>query len=60
MDLLKAIYERRSVRKFRKDPVPDEIILEILEAARAAPSWANTQVCRYIVVKDQVIKRKTG
>jgi nitroreductase len=58
MDLLKAIQERRSVRKYRTDPVPDEIITEILEAARAAPSWANTQVCRYVVVKDQAVKEK--
>ncbi len=58
MDLLKAIHERRSVRKYRPDPVPDEIIIEILEAARSAPSWANTQVCRYVVVKDQRVKER--
>jgi nitroreductase len=58
MDLLKAIHERRSVRKYRPDPVPDEILLEILEAAQAAPSWANTQVCRYVVVKDQAVKER--
>ncbi|HPP06630.1 MAG TPA: nitroreductase family protein [Syntrophorhabdaceae bacterium] len=58
MDLLKIIHERRSIRRYRNDPIPDEIIIEILEAARAAPSWANTQVCRYIVVKDPQIKEK--
>jgi len=58
MDILKAIHERRSIRKYRKDPVSDEIITEILEAARWAPSWANTQVCRYLVVKDPSIKIK--
>jgi len=56
MELLKVIHERRSIRKYRQDPVPDEIIIEILEAARSAPSWANTQVCRYIVVKDKHTK----
>ncbi|HEY3276228.1 MAG TPA: nitroreductase family protein [Syntrophorhabdaceae bacterium] len=56
MELLKAIHERRSVRKYKADPVPDEIIREILEAARQAPSWANTQVSRYIVVKEQTVK----
>ncbi len=56
MDILKAIHERRSIRKYKNDPVPDEIITEILEAARWSPSWANTQVCRYIVVKDPSIK----
>lgn len=58
MDILKIIHERRSIRRYRQDPVPDEIILEVLEAARAAPSWANTQVCRYIIVKDKEIKER--
>lgn len=56
MDLLKAINERRSVRKYKADPVPDEIITTILEAARQAPSWANTQAPRFIVVKEQAVK----
>lgn len=56
MELLKAIKERRSVRHYRNDSVPDEILLEILEAARRAPSWANTQVCRFIVVKEAGVK----
>jgi nitroreductase len=56
MEILKVIKERRSVRKYKKDPVPDEILMDILDAARAAPSWANTQVCQYIVVEDQKTK----
>jgi nitroreductase len=56
MELLKAIAERRSIRKYRTDPVPEEILRDILEAGRAAPSWANTQVCRFVVVKDQGVK----
>ena len=56
MELSEAIRERRSVRRYRKDPVPDALILECIEAARLAPSWANTQVWRFIVVKEQRIK----
>lgn len=56
MDLLKAIKERRSIRKYKKDPIAEEIILECVEAARLAPSWANTQVSRFVVVKDQGLK----
>ncbi|HOV90708.1 MAG TPA: nitroreductase family protein [Syntrophorhabdaceae bacterium] len=56
MDILKIMHERRSIRQYKQDPIPDEILLEILEAARVAPSWANTQVCRYIIVKDKAIK----
>jgi nitroreductase len=56
MDILKVIQERRSIRKYKKDSVPDEILIDIIDAARAAPSWANTQVCQYIIVKDQKVK----
>jgi nitroreductase len=56
MDILRVIQERRSVRKYKNDMVPDEVIVDIIDAARAAPSWANTQVCQYIIVKDQKIK----
>jgi nitroreductase len=56
MDLLTAIRERRSVRNYRKDPVSNETILQCIEAARLAPSWANTQVWRFIVVKDPTVK----
>ena len=56
MELLKAMMDRRSVRRYRADSIPDEILLEILEAARRAPSWANTQVCRYIVGKEARVK----
>ncbi len=53
MDIMKVIKERRSVRKYKKDAIPDGIIADIIDAARVAPSWANTQVCQYIIVKDQ-------
>ncbi|MHB8110931.1 MAG: nitroreductase family protein, partial [Syntrophorhabdaceae bacterium] len=56
MELLKAINERRSVRHYRTDEIPQEVLLEILEAARRSPSWANTQVWRFIVVMDLTVK----
>ncbi len=55
---MKVINERRSVRKYKNISVPEEIILDILEAARRSPSWANTQVWRFIVVKDQRVKER--
>jgi len=57
MDLLRVIQERRSIREYRKDPIPDEIILEVLEAARQSPSWANTQTWRFIIVKNEEVKK---
>ena len=58
MDFMKVIQERRSIRKYKDTSVPDETIREVLEAARRSPSWANTQVWRFIVVKDQSIKER--
>ena len=53
MDLIKGIKERRSVRKFQDKKISREVIEEIIEAARFAPSWKNTQITRYIVVEDK-------
>jgi nitroreductase len=46
----KVIMERRSVRSFKKDPLPDGIIRRILEAGRFAPSAGNMQPWRFLVV----------
>jgi nitroreductase len=47
-----AIRQRRSIRKFKPDPVPDECITEMLESARLAPSGCNAQPWRFKVVRD--------
>lgn len=53
MDLIEIIKKRRSVRKYKPDPIPAESIQHVLEAARQAPSWGNLQCWKFIVVKDQ-------
>ena len=60
MDLFEAINERRSIRNFKTDPVSDELLDKIFEAVRMAPSWANTQCWRFIVVRDQELKEKVA
>jgi nitroreductase len=60
MDVIQAIKERRSVRKYRPDPIPEEVLKTVLEAARWAPSWSNTQCTRYVVVKDSDTKAKVA
>ena len=55
---MEAIETRRSIRKYRPDPVDDKTVERVLEAARWAPSWANTQCWRFIVVRDVDIKNK--
>jgi len=58
MDLFEAIRTRRSVRRFADKPVEEEKIAAILEAARQAPSWANLQCWRFVVVKNQSTRER--
>jgi nitroreductase len=58
MDLFEAIRTRRSVRKYTSQPVEDDKLDAVLEAVRLAPSWANMQCWRMVVVKDGVVKEK--
>lgn len=53
MELIKAIEDRRSIRKFEDREVPNEVIEEIVKGARWSPSWKNFQAVRYIVLKDK-------
>ncbi len=58
LTVMEAIQRRRSIRKFKPDPVPDEVIDQILEAARLAPSAHNRQPWRFQIVKSPVLKEK--
>lgn len=55
--MLSPIKTRRSVRKYTDQPVSDEVVLELLEAARIAPSGNNTQPWRFIIVRDPETKK---
>jgi nitroreductase len=48
-----AIEKRRSIRKFKPDPIPEEHILALLDSARLAPSGSNSQPWRFKVVRDR-------
>ncbi|MBC7194555.1 MAG: nitroreductase family protein [Caldisericia bacterium] len=58
--ILREILERYSVRKYQNKDVPQELILECLEAARLAPSANNRQPWKFIVVRDSEIRKKIG
>jgi nitroreductase len=58
MDTLEAIKTRKSVRKFSAQPVEPEKLQAVLEAARLAPSWANMQCWRFVVVEDPAVKAR--
>ena len=59
-DILDIISTRKSIRRYKPDPVPDELIMKVLEAARWAPTGENDQPWRLVVVKDPETKRKIG
>lgn len=60
METLEAIRTRRSFRKYKTDPVDDKTLETVLEAARWAPSWRNSQCWRFVVVRDTKIKNEVA
>jgi len=58
MNVREAIQKRRSIRRFKSDPVSDDLIQQLLESARLAPSGSNTQPWRFIVIKDVETRQK--
>ena len=58
MELFEAIRTRRSIRKYMDKPVEEEKLREVLESVRMAPSWANYQCWRLVVVKDKAMKEQ--
>ncbi|HJU09871.1 MAG TPA: nitroreductase family protein [Candidatus Binataceae bacterium] len=59
-DLFEIMYSAGSIRRLRSDPVPDEIITKILDAAIRAPSGSNAQSWIFIVVKDAEKRKQLG
>lgn len=57
MDVFDAVRNRRSIRKYRKDPVEDEKIRKCLEAAQWAPSASNRQPWHFIVVRNEEARK---
>jgi len=58
MDFYELVKARRSIRSFKSDPVDEDLLKRVLEAARLAPSWKNLQCWRFIVVCGE--ESKTG
>ena len=57
MELLEAIKSRRSIRAFKPDQVPKEILTELLDVARWSPSSANTQPWEFFILTGEVLDR---
>src|SRR6201987_2818960 len=56
--LFETIHSMRAMRRLKPDPVPDDLIRQILLAGQAAPSGGNNQRWRFLVLKDPEIKKK--
>lgn len=58
MDFLELVKTRYSVRSYQDKPVDEESLARILEAVRLAPSGANRQPWRFVVVRDEEIRKR--
>ena len=56
MDVVEAIRQRKSIRGFKSDTVPEETLREIMEVALRAPSWANTQPWEFAIVRGEKLE----
>ncbi len=60
MGIYEAMRTLRAVRRLRPDPVPDDVLRRVLEAATWAPTGGNRQPWRIVLVKDRAKKERLG
>jgi nitroreductase len=60
MDVNDAVHTRLTVRTFKPDPVPDDVVTKLLEAGRLAPSSRNLQPWHFIVIKNRATLTEIG
>lgn len=58
MDITQCIQTRRSIRKYKSDPIDHTLLESIISTASYSPSWKNTQITRYIAIEDSSILKK--
>jgi len=57
---MEVIRNRRSIRRYKSTPIPEDVLTSILEAARLAPSAGNRQPWHFIIVRDDEKKQQLG
>ena len=60
MDVFEALYTTRAMRRVSEDPIPEDILKQMVDAGIRAPSGSNRQGWKFIVVTDQEIKNQLG
>jgi nitroreductase len=58
MDFDEVVVKRRSIRKFKEDPISEKVLLKVLEAGRWAPSASNSEPWRFVVITDVDVKKR--
>jgi len=58
MDAIQALKTRRSVRAYKPDPVPKEIVEDVIDCARLAPTGINEQPWEFVVVTDPALRKR--
>ena len=58
MNTIECMKTRRSIRKFKPDPVNHATLESVIEAASYSPSWKNTQITRYTAIEDSTVLDK--
>lgn len=57
-DLSYVIHHTRAMRRLKPDPIPDDVLMQLIDAANQGPTGSNNQNARWIVVRDQAQKKK--
>jgi len=60
MGIYETMRTLRAVRRLRPDPIPDDVLHRVLEAATWAPTGGNVQPWRIVAVKDRALKEPLG
>ena len=60
MDVFEALYTTRAMRRVSEDPIPDDVLKQMIDASIRAPSGSNRQGWKFIVVTDPDIKNQLG
>ena len=60
MELNEALYTTRAMRRVKPDPIPDDVVAQIMDAAIRAPSPGNTQQWRFVTVSDRDVMAELG
>ena len=58
MNATDCIKTRRSIRNYKEEQIPQDVMREVIDIARFAPSWKNGQIARYYVVQSAELKQK--